>query len=183
MAKKTQGAKLSPVHNPPADIYQAIALPLQALQDLEAWLARLYGLGRVLRFAGPELASKLGKAKDRLGDAIHLNDKPKAEAEIANVMKGWKVLEARALDNGLTVLGPETVATIYKGREVYVVTGPAESLDVARRELPEDARVVHVGELLAAYDIVSEKIVGVQKAFPGARIVEPLRPEGDEIPF
>jgi hypothetical protein len=37
--------------------------------------------------------------------------------------------------------------------------------------------------LLAAYDIVSEKIAGVRKAFPGARIAEPLRPEGDEIPF
>jgi len=183
MARKPQGAKPSPVHNPPADIYQAVALPLQALQDLEAWLARLYGLGRVLRFAGPELSAKLGKAKDRLGDAIRLNDQAKAETELANVAKGWKVLEARALDNGLTALRPDIVATIYKGREVYVVTGPAEAFDKARDELPEDARVMHVGELLAAYDIVSEKIAGVKKAFPGARIVEPLRPEGDEIPF
>lgn len=183
MAKRPQGAKPSPVYIPPADVYQAIALPLQALQDLEAWLARLYGLGRILRFAGPELAGKLGRAKDRLGDALRLNDQAKAETEIANVAKGWKVLEARALGNGLTVLRPDIVATIYKGREAYVVTGPAEAYDKARDELPDDARVVHVGELLAAFDIVSEKIAGVQKAFPGARIVEPLQPEGDEIPF
>jgi hypothetical protein len=183
VASKTKPAKPSPVHNPPADIYQAVALPLQALQDQEAWLARLYGLGRILRFAGPELAAKLGKAKDRLGDAIRLNDQAKAETELANVAKGWKVLEARALENGLTALRPDIIATIYKGREVYVVTGPAEAYDKAREELPEDARVVHVGELLAAFDIVRDKIEGVRKAFPGARLVGELKPEGDEIPF
>jgi len=182
MARKPQ-AKPSFYEAPPADIYQSISLPLQALQDQEAWLARLYGLGRILRFAGPELAGKLGRAKDRLGDALRLNDQAKAETEIANVLKGWRVLEARAVDNGLAVLGPETIATIYQGREVYIVTGPAEAFDKAREELPEDARIVHVGELLAAFDIVREKIEGVRKAFPGARLVGELKPEGDEIPF
>jgi hypothetical protein len=183
MAKKPQARKTSPIDNPPADIYQSIALPLQALQDCEAWLSRLYGLGRVLRFAGPELSAKLGRAKDRLGDALRLNDRAKAEAEIANVLKGWRVLEARAIENGLSALGPETVATLYKGREVYIVTGAPEAYDVARRELPDDARIVHVGELLAAYDIVSERIAGVKEAFPGARIVGGMKPEGDALPF
>jgi len=182
MARKPQ-AKTPFFDAPPADVYQSISLPLQALQDQEAWLARLYGLGRILRFAGPELAGKLGRAKDRLGDALRLNDQAKAETEIANVLKGWRVLEARAIDNGLAVLGPETIATIYQGREVYIVTGPAEAFDRAREELPEDARIVHIGELLAAFDIVREKIEGVRKAFPGARLVGELKPEGDEIPF
>lgn len=182
MARKAQG-KPAYYDSPPADIYQAIQLPLQAMQDLEAWLARLYGLGRVLRFAGPELSAKLGRAKDRLGEAIRLNDATKAEAEIANVMKGWNVLEARAINNGLSALGPEIVATVYQGREVYICTGPAEACDVARKEIPEGARLVHVGELLAAYDIVASKIEGVWRAFPGATIVRKLKPEGDELPF
>ena len=186
MARKPQKALRAPIEDkPPADIYQAIALPLQALQDLESWLARLYGLGRILRFAGPELTGKLGRAKDRLGEALRLNDIVKAETEIANVMKGWRILEARACDNGLAALDASTIATLYHGREVYICTGPAESFDVARRELPDDARVVHIGELLAAYDIVAERIglEGIKKAFPGARVAAPLKPEGDSIPF
>jgi hypothetical protein len=116
---------------------------------------------------------------------LRLNDTAKAEAEIGNVMKGWRVLESRACDNGLAALDASVIATLYHGREVYICAGPAEAFDVARRELPEDARVVHIGELLAAYDIVAERagLEGIKKAFPGARVVAPMKPEGDSVPF
>ena len=168
----------------PSDCYQEVQEPLQVLEQTELYLCRMYGLGNVLRFAGVELAQKLGQAKDNVNRYIHKPDADAAAAAIARVVKGWGVLERKAIENGLTVLPPDIVATQYKGREVWIVTG--SRFDAATDQAPEHVRVLHVGELLAAYDIVAERtrLEAVKSAFPGAQLVSGTIPAGgDPIPF
>lgn len=169
---------------PAADCYQEVLEPLQVLEQTELYLSRMYGLGNVLRFAGVELAQKLGQAKDNVNRAIHKPDREAAAQAIGRVVKGWGVLERKALDNGLTVLPPDIVSTLYKGREHWIVTG--SRYDAATDQAPEHVRVVHVGELLAAYDIIAERIrlEAIKGQFPGAQLVSATIPaKGDDMPF
>ena len=169
---------------PAADCYQEVREPLQVLEQTEQYLSRMYGLGNVLRFAGVELAQKLGQAKDQVTRSIHKPDREAAAQAIGRVVKGWGVLERKALENGLTILPPDIVSTLYKGREHWIVTG--SRYDAATDQAPEHVRVVHVGELLAAYDIIAERIrlEAIKGAFPGAQLVSATIPAGgDDMPF
>jgi hypothetical protein len=130
------------------------------------------------------LAQKLGQAKDNVNRAVHKPDKDAAPQAIARDVKGWGVLERKALDAGLTVLPPDIVSTIYRGREVWIVTG--SGYDKATSQAPENVQVIHAGELLTAYDIIAERtrLQAVKDAFPGAQLVSGTIPaEGDDIPF
>ena len=182
-ATKPQPKAAAPIE-PAADCYQEIQEPLQVLEQTEQYLSRMYGLGNVLRFAGVELAQKLGQAKDNVTRAIHKPDREAAAQAIGRVVKGWGVLERKAIENGLTVLPPDIVSTLYKGREHWIVTG--SRYDAATDQAPEHVRVVHVGELLAAYDIIAERIrlEAIKWAFPGSQLVSATIPaNGDDMPF
>ena len=170
--------------DPPADCYHEVQEPLRVLEQTELYLCRMYGLGNVLRFAGVELAQKLGQAKDQVTRTIHKPDRDAAAEAIGRVVKGWSVLERKAVANGLTVLPPDIVSTMYRGREHWIVTG--SRYDAATDQAPEHVRVVHVGELLAAYDIIAERarLEEIKGAFPGAKLVSGTIPAGgDDLPF
>ena len=180
---KPQPKAAAPI-DPPADCYQQIREPLQVLEQTELYLSRMYGLGNVLRFAGVELAQKLGQAKDQVTRAVHKPDRDAAAQAIARVVKGWGVLERKAIENGLTVLPPDIVSTLYRGREVWIVTG--SGYDKATDKAPDGVQVLHAGELLAAYDIIAERtrLEAIKGAFPGAKLVSGTIPaRGDDMPF
>lgn len=184
MAKRPTNPKPKDAVIYPADCYQEVQDPLRVLEQTELYLCRMYGLGNVLRFAGVELAQKLGQAKDNVTRSIHKPDAEAAAIAIARVVKGWSVLERKAIENGLTILPPDIVATQYRGREVWIVTG--SRYDAATDKAPEHVRVLHVGELLAAYDIVAERtrLEAVKSAFPGSQLVRGTIPaEGDPMAF
>ena len=181
--KKPQPKAAAPI-DPPADCYHEVQEPLRVLEQTELYLCRMYGLGNVLRFAGVELAQKLGQAKDQVTRTVHKPDRDAAAEAIGRVVKGWGVLERKALANGLTVLPPDVVATMYRGREHWIVTG--SRYDAAADQAPEHVRVLHVGELLAAYDIIAERarLEDIKGAFPGAKLVSGTIPAGgDALPF
>jgi len=169
---------------PTADCYSEVLEPLKVLEQTEIYLSRMYGLGNVLRFAGVELAQKLGQAKDQVTRTVHKPDRDAAAEAIARVVKGWGVLERKAIEAGLTVLPPDIVSTLYRGREVWIVTG--SGFDKASDQAPEGVQVLHAGELLAAYDMVAERarLEAIKGAFPGAQLVSGTIPAGgDDIPF
>jgi len=181
--KKPPKTIVTPIEAP-ADCYQEIQEPLRVLEQTELYLSRMYGLVNVLRFAGVEWAQKLGQAKDDVTRKVNRPDREAAAQAIARVVKGWGVLERKALDAGLTVLPPDIVSTIYRGREVWIVTG--SGYDKAMAQAPEGVETLHIGELLAAYSIVAERarIEAIKDAFPGAQLVSGTIPAGgDEIPF
>jgi hypothetical protein len=181
--KKPPNKIVTPIEAP-ADCYQEIQEPLRVLEQTELYLSRMYGLGNVLRFAGVELAQKLGQAKDDVTRKVHKPDKEAAAQAIARVVKGWGVLERKAIEAGLTVLPPDIVSTIYRGREVWIVTG--SGYDKANDQAPDGVQVLHAGELLTAYDIIAERtrLQAVKDAFPGAQLVSGTIPAGgDDIPF
>jgi hypothetical protein len=186
MAKRPtrpQPKAVAPI-DPPADCYQEIQEPLRVLEQTELYLSRMYGLGNVLRFAGVELAQKLGQAKDQVTRAIHKPDRYTAAEAIARVVKGWGVLERKAIEAGLTVLPPDIVSTLYRGREVWIVTG--SGYDKAVAQAPDGVEVLHIGELLTAYSIISERaqLEAIKGQFPGAQLVSGTIPAGgDDIPF
>ena len=104
MAKqKTPQPKVVAPIDPPADCYQEIQGPLKVLEQTELYLSRMYGLGNVLRFAGVELAQKLGQAKDNVTRTVHKPDRDAAAEAIARVVKGWNVLERKALAAGFSI--------------------------------------------------------------------------------
>jgi hypothetical protein len=182
-ARKPQHKAVAPI-DPPADCYQEVQEPLRVLEQTELYLSRMYGLGNVLRFAGVELAQKLGQAKDNVTRTVHKPDRDAAAEAIARVVKGWNVLERKAIEAGLTVLPPDIVSTLYRGREVWIVTG--SGFDKATDQAPEGVQVLHAGELLAAYDIIAERarLEAIKGAFPGAQLVSGTIPAGgDEMPF
>jgi hypothetical protein len=182
-ATKPQPKAVAPI-DPPADCYSEILEPLRVLEQTELYLSRMYGLGNVLRFAGVDLAQKLGQAKDQVTRAVHKPDRAAAAEAIGRVVKGWGVLERKALEHGLTILPPDIVSTLYKGREHWIVTG--SRYDAATDQAPDGVRVVHVGELLAAYDIIAERVRldAIKGQFPGAKLVSGAIPaQGDAMPF
>jgi len=135
-----------------------------------------------------ELAHRFGRAKDKLAASVGVNDAASAVGHIENVIRGWAKVEAEAVAAGISPLAPDGLGRLYNGREFFVVLD-SESFDAASQRAPQGVLAVSLDELLAAYEIVRQKIAldAIKEAFPGATL-QPPRPKldervGDEVPF
>ena len=162
-----------------------------ALKPLDAVAAEMemrWGKGRLQELCSPDLSARFEAAKAKLDVSIHDKDVQLVIKRADNLIKGWKKMEAEAIERGHKPSPPElwyaTAPDEFGEKEMQIVIARDNSAaTLAQTDLPvytvtEIARIVRAWRSRKDVDAVKEQ-------FAGAEVVriDGDEPFDDEIPF
>ena len=159
---------------------------LKPLDAVAVEMEAKWGRGRLQELVSPATAAKFEAAKAKLDVAIHDNDVPLVIKRSEILMRGWKALEAEAIEAGHEAAPPDIWfchAPEEDGRpEVrFAIAKTASTANLAQTDLPvytldEVARIIRAWR--------NQHLVHAAKdIWPDAEVVRLDDIENDELPF
>lgn len=170
-----------------------IGYALQPLDQVAREMDRKWGYDRLIENVSPETAARFGHVMRKLDLAIEeqrLQGEDSVIACCANLIKGWRIMDAEAESLGCTPPSHDFIEFVADGNRIAIVKDEAAVPQITA--LLEQPVLVftpeEAGRLMAnALDKLREKTGLVEEMFPGAKVKEfrRTRPpiEEDVIPF
>lgn len=149
---------------------------LERLDELASSMERRWGVGRLPKLVDAALAVRFASQRDRLDEAIRIDDPAAVAVQAEATIRAWRALDADATKAGWTHLDASIwEATLPESGEVIaIVRDTAEASKVAKSRVGK-ATVWTLAEVAVAIEAFGAAVRATKAAFPGAE-VKAVRP-------
>lgn len=164
---------------------------LQPLDKCAFDMEMKWGVDRLPRIVGVDLAVRYGKAKAELDAAIEADDEVLVAKKSKKMISGWKILDAEAERLGERPIDPKPLASWSTEDSAYCLFKTAtDAYAFARSDDGKDIRTYSLDEVARCIGLVEDKfaVLGeAKKQFPGAELKnvddQRKRKMDEELPF
>lgn len=162
----------------------SINAALRSLDAVAREAEQKWGIGKLEQLADPALAVRFEQARTRLNHALRSDDVADVVARCNDMIKGWKVLEKKAIEAGHKPDKTEAWFHVGDSGEKYAFVKDASDANLLEGYIVYCLSDI-VRLLSANYKTVSE----VKRLWPGSEVtkVKPIKKQkeifDDDIPF
>lgn len=173
--RMNRNAVYTPAGTPEA---HAVQRALEWLDDIAAGYEAKWGVDRLQKLANDELRQKWENQIGKLNDAIDRNHPADVEALAQSTVRGWKVLEDHALQNGCKPLDPDAWECWHPSGTVYrVAKNNAGAHGVQGRSVVTLASLVNIYHAVMTGKL--DVSIDIKKQFE----IIPMPEDGDDLPW
>ena len=163
---------------------------LEPLDQIAFDMEMKWGVDRLPRIVGVDLAVRYGKAKAELDAAIDADDEVLVAKKSKKMISGWKIMDAEAERLNKKPISPKPLASWRTDDSAYCLFKTnTDAHSFARSDDGEGIKVYALDEVARCIQMVEGKfaVLGeAKKEFPGAELKSVTRKNIDldeEIPF